>query len=266
MSIPYYERFEYDFGYDFFLPYYNENIGFPPHMHRYFEIIACVGDGMTVIVDDKAYNLNKYNVIIIKPYQIHEIKGSPSYSGYLFLPDIINAVSDDFINFRLTSPVVTDIGDAFKLFVLDVSTVHLNTIDIARRKGVLYLLCSYFTKNIDYTKKSPKSNGNMLLQRIFDFVEHNTDNPCSMESLAAELDRTPAYLSSFFSTRVGLSYSEYVRKVKMNKASHLLAGTNESVLDIALRCGYDSLPSFNRAFKALIGKSPTEYRREIRKK
>ena len=69
------------------------------------------------------------------------------------------------------------------------------------------------------------------------------------------------YLSRFVHENAGIPFRDYVQMVKMNHACWLLKATSESVLDIALRCGYSSASSFNRIFKKLIGMSPQEYRK-----
>jgi AraC-like DNA-binding protein len=59
-----------------------------------------------------------------------------------------------------------------------------------------------------------------------------------------------------------MSYSDYVRNIKISHACYLLRNTHESVIDIAEQCGYASVSSFNRNFKQLTSMSPTQYRAE----
>ena len=48
--------------------------------------------------------------------------------------------------------------------------------------------------------------------------------------------------------------------IRIEKAVELLRETDMSVMDISLACGFTSLTSFNKAFKSLVGLSPTKYR------
>ena len=61
-----------------------------------------------------------------------------------------------------------------------------------------------------------------------------------------------------------MSYTAYVRQVKINRACYLLKNTGVSVTDIVNQCGYVSVATFNHNFKELIGCSPTEYRKKKR--
>ncbi|WP_103070944.1 helix-turn-helix domain-containing protein [Aquimarina sediminis] len=69
---------------------------------------------------------------------------------------------------------------------------------------------------------------------------------------------------STFKRRFYEEFSEspkrYVAKMKLIKASKMLLSKNHRISDIAYDCGYESVSTFNRSFKAYFDKSPTEYR------
>lgn len=56
------------------------------------------------------------------------------------------------------------------------------------------------------------------------------------------------------------SPKKYIAKMKLEKASKLLASKEHRISDIAYDCGFETISTFNRAFKTYFGKSPTEYR------
>ena len=86
------------------------------------------------------------------------------------------------------------------------------------------------------------------------------NNPCTLYQLAKELKYNESYLSRVFLKSVGISFSEYVRNIKINHACYLLRNTKESVYSIAMKCGYATQSSFCRCFKQLVGVTPHEYR------
>ena len=264
MSIPYYEQFEkgIEYKYDFAASFYNGDSGFPSHLHRFYEMIVSFNDGTIVKIDGIPYKMNKNDVILIKPYQIHEITNAASRFVYLFSPDLIPAISDDFINHELTSPLVSYKGDFPEFLMIDLE----NASNILEKKGVLYLLCSCFFQNIDFNSKTKKTKDKILLQKVFDFIDDNVSKACRIDDLSAALKRAPSYLSRVFSSNVGIPYGEYVRRIKINRACNFLENTDDTVIEITGKCGYDSLTSFNRAFKSVTGVTPTDYRREKYKK
>ena len=256
MSIPFYET-KHGYEFDYAVSFYNGGSGFPPHLHRCFELIVSLGDGTTVKIDGKPYVLEKNDLLIIKPYQVHEIYNSKLHFYYLFSPELIPAVSEDLRKYELTSPLIKNVGD-----IPDKLLVRLEKANISLKKGIIYYFCSYFLNNVDYTKATQKTKDRTLLQRIFAFVEDNSDNTCKIENLSKELDYAPSYLSRMFKSSVGLTFSDYVRRIKIAKACNYLTDTDLPVLETAGRCGFNSLSSFNRAFKAVTGINPTEYRRQ----
>jgi transcriptional regulator GlxA family with amidase domain len=64
-----------------------------------------------------------------------------------------------------------------------------------------------------------------------------------------------------FKKATGVSFIEYVGRVRVEKAKRLLADPTARVSEVAFAAGFGSIPRFNRVFKKLAGASPTEYRR-----
>ena len=81
------------------------------------------------------------------------------------------------------------------------------------------------------------------------------------QKLAQELGVNVYYLSHFFREQFGLSFQEYVGKLRCEKARRELLLTNRSLLDISLACGFSSPKYFQRAFARQYGATPREYRR-----
>lgn len=258
MSIPFYES-KLGYEYDYAVSFYNGGTSYPPHLHRCFEIILVLEKDIVVIIDSKEYHLLENDIILIKPYQIHEISAAAGSSRYLYLfsPELLPDVSDSFKRFELKNPVVHLEDNIQDLLVKEIKNANIIT-----KKGILYLLCGCFYDNIDFSNKATPKKDRTVLHRIFEFIENNIDGSCTINSLSRALDRTPSYLSQLFSSNIGIPYGEYVRKIRINRACNYLLNTDDTVLDIAMRCGYNSLVSFSRSFKALTGENPADYRRK----
>ena len=99
-----------------------------------------------------------------------------------------------------------------------------------------------------------------LLREILAFVQENFKDECTLASIARAVKYDMTYLSKFFTTNVGVSFTSYVTQVRIAHASYLLLNTDRSVIDISHECGNWSLRSFNRNFLALRGCTPVEYR------
>ena len=80
--------------------------------------------------------------------------------------------------------------------------------------------------------------------------------------LASQVYLTPDYLSRLFKKSTKKSLSQYVRQVRMEKASELLRTTSLKVIDIGISVGYPNYSYFCQSFREYYGKSPEKYRRE----
>lgn len=246
---------------DYFTVERNRDFSYPVHMHRCYEMVLTMEGEMRMWVEKDTYCLKAGDLILIKPNQVHsfETEVSSSHILCIFSPELIAAISEAMTKYRLKSPVLRDVNPLYRDLFLSIG----EDTDIATVKGFLYLLCGLFYRTLDFSDENTNTKDNALLRDIFMFLETNTDKACTLESLAKELKYTPSYLSRFFSANVGIPYITYVRQIKISRACYLLRNTRDSVLSIALRCGYTTLSSFNRSFKQMMGISPTTYRSSV---
>ncbi len=104
-----------------------------------------------------------------------------------------------------------------------------------------------------------------LKEIIQDQVDTNLN--LSLKGLSETLQVNPAYLSREFSKYFDdLSFGEYIRKLRIDKAIQLLSTTDSSLTEIAYITGFSDQSHFTRIFKKHTGKSPSSYRKSLRKK
>ncbi|WP_099469407.1 response regulator transcription factor [Konateibacter massiliensis] len=82
----------------------------------------------------------------------------------------------------------------------------------------------------------------------------------TLEDAARQVHLSSSYLSRLFKEKVGMNFSDYLMKVRMEKAKELLGDISYKQYEIAYRVGYDNPKNFSRAFKTYFGVSPKEYR------
>jgi len=245
---------------DYFTLERNQNLTFPLHMHRCFEIILMLEGSAEMCIEKKKYTLQSGDMVLIKPNLIHDFctLGESRHVLCVFAPELIAAISEHLVKYRLSNTVIKGVPTVYREMI---EAMSINT-HIGRIKGFLYTLCSLFYDQLDFSQVDGSLFGKNLLRDIFRYVEAHIANTCSIVELGDALDYSSSYLSRFFYTNVGMSYSDYVQNVKISQACYLLRSTQERIIDISLKCGYSSISSFNRNFKKLIGYSPTKYRDE----
>ena len=69
------------------------------------------------------------------------------------------------------------------------------------------------------------------------------------------------YISRKFKQETGITFREYLQKIRIEKSCVLLAGSDLRISEIASAVGYDDIKFFNSMFKKLVMMSPREYRK-----
>lgn len=94
------------------------------------------------------------------------------------------------------------------------------------------------------------------LSEAVEYIENHLDKELSYDEAARIACCSTGYFQRMFSYVAGISLSEYVRRRRMTQAAFELQSTDVRVLDAALKYGYGSPTSFNRAFQQVHGISP----------
>ncbi|MNR52334.1 Transposon Tn10 TetD protein [compost metagenome] len=87
-----------------------------------------------------------------------------------------------------------------------------------------------------------------------------SDPDLNLYRVAEKVERPEKYISNLFKEVTGVNLSDHLEKVRMDQAANLLKGDSYTVDEIAVRVGYNSSHSFRRAFKRVLGVSPSSYR------
>lgn len=119
---------------------------------------------------------------------------------------------------------------------------------------VYKVICNYFTEQ----KRSRNVQMGAQLQEYI--LQHYRDTQLSLIGIACHFNITEVYLSQFFKEQNGQNFSDYLASVRITAACKSLENHDLSIQDIAQMSGYNSAHTFSRAFKRIMGVSPTTYR------
>ena len=102
-----------------------------------------------------------------------------------------------------------------------------------------------------------------IANRLVRLIHENFNRDISLDSLAAELNFHPVYLSRVFKREMGVNFSEYLTEYRMKKAKEWLEQTNMKVSEIAKQLNYTNPTAFIRTFRKVYGMTPGQYRSQI---
>ncbi|OJG40158.1 AraC family transcriptional regulator [Enterococcus dispar] len=92
------------------------------------------------------------------------------------------------------------------------------------------------------------------------YISENYSTTIYISDLADFTNLSSSYLSDLFKRKVGVSFTEYLIKFRLNKAIELMNSTNLRLVEIASSVGYSDYAQFNKIFKKYMKQSPKKYR------
>lgn len=100
--------------------------------------------------------------------------------------------------------------------------------------------------------------------RMCDFIAENFLYDIDSNDIAAAAEIHPKYAMSVFKKSTGMTVNEYVNLLRLSYAQAMLMRDDVNVLRVAMESGFGSLSAFNKSFRKIAGKSPSDFRRDSR--
>ena len=122
------------------------------------------------------------------------------------------------------------------------------------------VLLEYLQEVLTLVNGKDTSSGGKLVESIKRYVLENYTEDLSLDQIGSELGISAKYMSRLFKQKSGENLTDYINRVRVEKAKELLTETNAKIGDIAAMVGLESRVTFLRVFKKLEGVSPNEYR------
>ena len=101
------------------------------------------------------------------------------------------------------------------------------------------------------------------ITRARDFIAQHQAEDLSLSTVARAVHMSTFYFCKQFKKATGLRFTDYLARLRVEKAKELLLNPQSRVSEVAFDAGFQSITHFNRVFKAHVGHSPTEYRERL---
>lgn len=132
------------------------------------------------------------------------------------------------------------------------------------------VLSSIFIASMFYRRKinpvhvpepSPVKYSEGISKAIQYIADHYQDANLSRGEIASHVFLSEKYISALFKKEVGVNLVTYINKYRVEKSVEMLQNTRLSVSEIAFKVGYNSVQNFNKNFKAIVLRSPSDFRK-----
>lgn len=272
--------------------FHHDSSNIPPaHSHEFIELVFVVKGKANHIFEGQSYTINTDDVFIINPGEVHTFNVTPGKSfeiiNCLFLPNLIQ-------DSLLKELGVSQSMDYFYIHpFLDRSERfhHLINLDVNYSTRFLSLLegmmSEYYRENSCYSTlirlqlvelliilsriynekkanihneatKEPESF--LLIQRICGYLSRNYEQKITIQSLCNLFNISPRHLNRLFKQETGKTVVEMVHDIRIKKAKQYLLETDDKVINVAMRVGYDDSAFFSKLFRRVVGCSPGKYK------
>lgn len=231
------------------------------HAHEDIEVIYLISGRLNATVENRHYALQPGDFLIVcsNLYHSYATPGHTKVFSFGFSPKAI-PFFDRYLSGRALSNPVLRRGGYPRALIVDIIYL-LKQSPISRGKlSELGILLSILGILIEENPPTPISFEDTLERRLITYITVNCYGPICLADVAQKFSFSQSAASRLIARVFSMGLPECVRKMRINTAKRLLAVSSQPIVDIAIACGYDSLRTFDRAFAAETGMTPTKFR------
>jgi len=251
---------------------------FPIHFHPEYELnfIFNASDAERIVGDHKS-NIQEFELVLVGPNVYHGWKDGLCNSEQIHEITIQfhrELIHESLLARNMMKPVKELLADAARgvLFSEDTTReIAPRLKELSQKKGmeafielisVLHILsastnqkmlCSGVVNTTDFANSDQ-------IKKVCEFIAQNYQEKIKVEEVAKLLNMTETTLARLMKKRTGRSFVDFVNDYRIGFAARWLTETNQTIAEIAFRCGFYNISNFNRIFKKSKGCTPGLYR------
>ncbi|MEK3890537.1 AraC family transcriptional regulator [Bacillus sp. FSL K6-3431] len=262
----------------------------PAHSHEFIELVFVVQGHAKHIFEGQSYQIKTNDVFIINPGEIHtfQIEQGVKFEiiNCLFLPSLIH-------DSLLKELGVSQSMDYFYIHpFLDKSERFYHLINLGENnssrfhsllEGMMYeynkesacystlirlqlvelliiLSRIYNEKKMNINHAGKENESQILVQRIYGYLTRNFDQKISIPTLCHLFNISARHLNRLFKQETGRTVVEVLHSIRIGKAKQYLLESDDKVINVAIKVGYDDPAFFSRLFRRMVGCSPGKYK------
>ncbi len=248
-----------------------------PHCHDHYEFYFLSEGNRRYFLANKICNVLPYDVLIIKPGELHQNTCDtlcPHERHLLNIdPQLMKTVCKEnkdlscfcdtaFIRLdEKTFKEIIAVTESIKGEILLKDSLSPAIIKNMVSKILLLLLRAKGSSNHQplLTEKN-----DIRLQSSIDFLVKNYSEPITLEDCAKIASMSPSHYSRLFHSLTAMTFKEYLNKIRVEKACLFLYEKDYSVTELSIAVGFNSSSYFGHVFKQQTGMTPLAFRKSIK--
>lgn len=238
------------------------------HIHQCSEIIYVKSGTLEATVGNETKLLSAGDIAVVAPFQVHTFDTPKSVK--LWLCVFSNELIEDFIpkheiyrgrkRFAFTpSKHLCE----FLEHKLPDSDEEMISFDYTELRKIKTVLTSIFEEYINSVPELSNEDQNSIISDILLYLDKNHSENININTVAQALGYTSRHISRILSTLKIYNFRNLLNSFRIEHAKRLIRKTNLKMIDISLESGFSNERSFYRAFQAIEGSTPKEYKQSL---
>lgn len=254
---------------------------FPSHWHNALEFSIALKNGCKYRVNGVLYELDKGDVFLVWPQQIHETVSIPPEGALLVqFPSTIIENNLDLLSVsrflygyhHICCKENKELAEFITKKIYALKDVYESTNALAETQCKVYIyeiLLEVGKKIIsdkqdELNKDKTRDSAWKYVHSACNIIVENSTEDLTQASVASSIGLSTYYFSKIFKAYMNMSFPQYLANIRVRNAIRLLSDENLSITDVAFMAGFQSTTAFNKAFHDITGYSPREYRKLYR--
>lgn len=254
------------------------------HRHTYYEFVYVLEGTVDHVLNGEHRILGEGNYFLLSPEDIHtylSINSDPfRIVNFMFNPALIDS------SFNLSTPFKAiikhpAIGVSYKRLVASPLSTQFLDDDRSLRQIFVNAINEYKFKKPGYISvlRATAISGiiaclrnvyagedgvekNTFVTNIIRYINENYMGNVSLSAICDEMGYNVQYVSRSFKAQMGMTFSEYLFKVRIQRACSLLLSTDMTIQEVSNAVGYSNTAFFHKVFKSVIGETPADFRKK----
>lgn len=253
----------------------------PLHWHGESEIIFLEEGTFKLNLNMKEYILKAPALVFVEAEAIHSIileKGKKE-SAIVFDLRMLGFEMVDSIQYKLIYPLLNhtmhfpqiltpkdevweQVIGVYQEMFLECKEKELGAYLKIKANFYRFLACLYESGYFENSEEISSHDLERIdtMKRILRYIQKNYEKKITVSEVASVAGMNEQYFCRYFKKNTGKTLTEYLNDIRIERACHELLETQDKIIEIAGRCGYDNIGYFIKRFQKCKGVTPTKYR------
>ena len=252
------------------------------HIHKAVELLYVKNGSYSLLLDGVEHEIEKGDLVLFCSNAIHHVftKNLPENEYYVikisptfFLQFSTQEEGTEYVmRFAINRKENKNIwkreeleGTALLAALESLIDEHENAkyaSQVAIKLKIMELLVEILRSDSTIDTKVPHNQTTALIYNTMVYVRNHYAEDMDERELARSLGMSYSYFSRSFKRVTGITFKQYLNRIRVNQAEKLLCRGSASVSEVATKCGYNSISYFINVYKGITGKTPYQSLRQ----